>query len=178
MFLTHQYWSQHWFVTSFSYLNYDEQSHHQTHVFSFFSLFRYWVVRLLWRCRWLPWRSCYDFYKATPCCSYACVGQQLGLIIGGDWSFCQVSIHHGFIIKASNLKDFTTRFQCFQNNMCDRWVDATFVELQVFKVWSPVHQATSLEDYHRVHSPVDGTIVSIRGYEKDELFPGSVVWLL
>jgi len=33
-------------------------------------------------------------------------------------------------------------------------------------------------DYHRVHSPVDGTIVSIRGYEKDELFPGAVVWLL
>ena len=42
----------------------------------------------------------------------------------------------------------------------------------------PAHQATSLEDYHRVHSPVDGTIVSIRGYEKDELFPGAVVWLL
>ena len=36
------------------------------------------------------------------------------------------------------------------------------------------NQATS-EDYHRVHSPVDGTIVSIRGYEKDELFPGAVL---
>ena len=38
---------------------------------------------------------------ATPA-----LASKLGLIIGWDWSFCQVSIHHGFIIKASNFEGF------------------------------------------------------------------------
>ena len=33
------------------------------------------------------------------------------------------------------------------------------------------------EDYHRVHSPVDGTIQCMKVYEKDELFPGAAAWL-
>lgn len=33
------------------------------------------------------------------------------------------------------------------------------------------------EDYHRVHSPVDGTIQRMKVYEKDELFPGAAAWL-
>jgi len=33
------------------------------------------------------------------------------------------------------------------------------------------------EDYHRVHSPVDGSIQCMKVYEKDELFPGAAAWL-
>lgn len=97
------------------------------------------------------------------------------------WSLVEIGPFVKFqsiMVSSSKLRIWRILLQDFSAFKTTCVTGATFVELQVFKVWSPVHQATSLEDYHRVHSPVDGTIVSIRGYEKDELFPGAVVWLL